>query len=264
MKKYILLAFATLLLFSCSTFQKALKSEDDTFKYEVASKLYEKGKYEKAIRLFEQLAPNFRGRPESEEMFYKYSQAYYKTKQYYLAGYQFEKFSSSYPKSDKSEEAAFLGAKCFTKLSPVYSLDQADTNKAIDKLQNFIDKYPNSEYLAESNAMAKVLREKLEKKAYEIALQYNRISDYKAALVVLDNFIADYPGTPYKESALFYKLDSAYKLAENSVATKIQERLKNAVVAYNNLIKFNANSTYKEKADEMLAKINKSLEQYSK
>jgi outer membrane protein assembly factor BamD len=33
----------------------------------------------------------------------------------------------------------------------VYSLDQTDTYKAIDKLQAFIDTYPNSEYLPEAN-----------------------------------------------------------------------------------------------------------------
>ncbi len=32
------------------------------------------------------------------------------------------------------------------KLSPTYSLDQVDTYKALEKLQAFADKYPNSEY----------------------------------------------------------------------------------------------------------------------
>jgi outer membrane protein assembly factor BamD len=35
-------------------------------------------------------------------------------------------------------------------MSPIYSLDQTDTY-AIDKLQAFIDTYPNSEYLSEAN-----------------------------------------------------------------------------------------------------------------
>jgi outer membrane protein assembly factor BamD len=34
-------------------------------------------------------------------------------------------------------------------------------------------------------------------------------SDYKSAIVALENFVVDYPGTPYKEDALYYKLDSA-------------------------------------------------------
>jgi outer membrane protein assembly factor BamD len=193
-----------------------------------------------------------------------YSQSLYKTNQFYLAGYQFESFVSSYPKSDKIEEASFLGAKCFSKLSPVYSLDQVDTYKAIDKLQTFIDRYQESSYLPEANLLVKDLREKLEKKFFEIAKQYNTIGDYKAALIALDNYIVNFPGTPYKEKALFYRLDSAYLLAINSIPSKVEERLTVAKAAYATLIKLNANTEYKSKADEMLARIENDLKQFSK
>ena len=120
MKNLLVISFIAVALFSCSPYQKALKSEDVAVKFDQATLQYEKGKYNKAIRLFEQLAPSYRGKPQAEQMFYMFSQAYYKTEQYYLAGYQFENFASSYPKSDKLEEASFLGAKCYSKLSPVY------------------------------------------------------------------------------------------------------------------------------------------------
>lgn len=264
MKKIVSLLLLVVLFSSCSEYQKALKSEDIAVKYDVSSKMYEKGKYEKAIRLFEQIAPSYKGKPQAEKLFYMYSQSLYKTNQFYLAGYQFENFSSSYPKSEKQEEASFLGAKCYSKLSPVYSLDQTDTDKALEKLQNFIDAYPNSTYLTEANAIVKDLRFKIEKKAFENAKQYNTISDFKAAQIAFDNFISDFPGTTFKEDALYYKLDSAYQLAINSVPQKMEERLNNAKAAYNSLIKFSADSKHKAKADQMLAKIEKDLQQYSK
>jgi outer membrane protein assembly factor BamD len=62
--------------------------------------------------------------------------------------------------------------------------------------------------LSEANETVRVLQEKIERKS-ENAKGYNTISDFKSALVALDNFIADYPGTPYKEDALYYKFDSA-------------------------------------------------------
>jgi outer membrane protein assembly factor BamD len=263
MRNFLFIIILALALTSCNEYQKALKKEDVSVKFDVAKKQYEKGKYSKAIRLFEQLAPQFRGQPQAEKMFYMFSQSYYKTKQYYLSGYQFESFVAGYPKSENAEEAAFLGAKSYSMLSPVYSLDQTDTNKSIDKMQDFIDIYPNSSYLAEANVILKGLREKLEKKAFENAKQYNSISDYQSALVAFDNFILDFPGTPFKEKALFYKFDSAYELAINSVPSKKQERLANAKVAYSNLLKFNANTEFKLKADVMLALIEKNLEQYS-
>lgn len=264
MKKFLFILLIAVTFGSCSQYQKALKSEDDAKKFEVATKMYDKKKYSKAIRLFEQLAATYRGKPQAEKMFYMFAQSYYKTEQYYLSGYQFESFASGYPKSEKIQEASFLGAKSYSMLSPVYSLDQTDTDKAIDKLQTFIDNYPNSEYFAEANTIVKTLREKLEKKAFEIAKGYNKISDFKSAIIALDNFVADYPGTPFKEKALFYKFDSTYQLAINSVPSKKEERLNIAKVAYTNLIKFNASTEYKAKADEMLAIIDMNLQQFSK
>jgi outer membrane protein assembly factor BamD len=188
----------------------------------------------------------------------------YNTKQYYLAGYQFENFAASYPKSEKREEASFLAAECFYKLSPVYSLDQTDTEKALEKVQKFIDTYPNSEYLPKANVHVKELREKLEMKAFEIAKQYNSISDFKGALKAFENFLADYPGTPFKEQALFYRLDSAYKLAINSVEYKKEERLAYAKSTYTNLIKFKSDTQYKASANDMLVTIEQELKQFSK
>jgi outer membrane protein assembly factor BamD len=181
-----------------------------------------------------------------------------------LAAYQFESFSSAYPKSEKAEEAFYLSAKCYANISPRYSLDQVDTNKALAKMQEYIDRYPESKNMDEANEITRVLRNKLELKAFENAKQFNTISDYKASIVALDNFIVDFPGTPYKEDALYIKLDSAYLLAINSVQSKMEERLNNAKVAYENLIKFNNETKYKNKADKMLASIEKELQQFSK
>lgn len=264
MNKFIYSFLLIVILSSCSEYQKALKTEDVAYKLTVATAQYEEGKYAKAIRLFEQIAPAYRGKPAAEDLFYMFAQSYYKTKQYYLSGYQFESFVSLYPKSKNIQEAAFLGAKSYSELSPVYSLDQVDTEKAISKMQDFINKYPESSYLAEANAITKVLQQKLELKAFEIAKQYNTVSDYKAAIKALDNFLGDFPGTIYKEKALYYKLDSNYQLAINSIPSKMQERLLDARTAYNSLIKFKADTEYKKIADDMLVRIEKDLQQFQK
>jgi outer membrane protein assembly factor BamD len=263
MKKIISLLLVIVLFCSCNEYQNALKTEDVAIKFAVASKLYDAGKYTKAIRLFEQIAPSYRGKPQAEKLFYMFSQSYYKTQQFYLAGFQFENFVSSYPKSEKLQEAFFLGAKSYSMLSPTYSLDQEETTKAIDKLQTFIDMYPSSEYFADANNTLKKLSEKIEKKVYENAKGYNTISDHKSAIVALDNFVTDYPGTIFKEDALFYKFDSAYKLAINSIPAKMQERLTIAKTAQENLIKFNVATKYKKQSDEMLERIEKDLQKFT-
>lgn len=268
MNKIFSFLIITLLLVSCGEYQKALKSDDVEVKAAMANKMFEKGKYAKALRLYEQVAPAYKGKPTADVLFFNYSKALYNTEQYYLAGYQFENYVVSYPRSEKREEASFLAAECFYKLSPVYSLDQTDTQRALDKMQKFIDTYPESEFLPKANVCVKELREKQEKKAFEIAKQYHTIAgyrlEYNAALRALENFIADYPGTPYKEEALFLRFDAAYNLAKNSIGVKKAERFAFAKTTYNNLIKFKPNTEYKEKADAILADIDKELQQFSK
>lgn len=267
MNKIINIILISIFFTSCSEYQKALKSDDLAVKAKLGNDLYEKEKYNKAITLFEQISPSMKGKPSAERMFYMLSKSYYETNQYYLAGYAFESFASAYPKSEKREEAAFLGAKCFFMKSPVYSLDQTDTYKALDKLQGFIDTYPKSDYMPMANILVKELTDKLEKKAFEVAKQYNTTAEYyrdfDAPLKTLDNFLADYPGTKYKEDALYYKFDTLFRFAINSVESKKQERLNNAKAAYNALINFKAESKFKEQADKQLAQLEQELTQYS-
>lgn len=268
MNKLYFVFLVALTISACSPYQKALKSEDIAVKYAVAEEKYNSGKYQKAIRLFEQIAPSYRGKPQAEKMFYMYAQSLYKTGQFYTAGYQFESFASGYPKSEKVEEAAFLGALCYSKLSPGYSLDQVDTDKAIEKMQSFIDSYPESSYLPQANIIVKELREKLEKKAFEIAKQYHVIAeavrDFKAPLVALDNFIADYPGTPFREDAFYYKIEASYQYALNSVDSKVKVRLDETLENYEKFLKQFPESKYRGKADKIKEDVNKLLQQYSK
>ncbi|MEC8832229.1 MAG: outer membrane protein assembly factor BamD, partial [Bacteroidota bacterium] len=184
MRSILLLCLAAVALASCSEYQKVLKETDLKPKYDMAEKLYNEGDYKRAVRLFEQIAPKYVGRPQGERVMFFFADSYFKTKDYYLAGYQFERFMKSYPRSDKIQEAGFLGAKSYYMLSPRYSLDQSDTDKALSKLQVFINTYPDSEYFEEANAMAAELTAKKEKKELEIAKQLNKLGEFNLPILV--------------------------------------------------------------------------------
>lgn len=257
--KAIGLGFLVVLLLtvaSCSEYQKALKSEDIATKFKLGTELYDAEKYSKANKLFAQIAPQYRGKPQAEKLMYMYATSFYKMKDYYLAGYQFERFEGQYPKSEKAEEALFLSAKSFYQLSPVYSKEQKETITAIEKLQMFINKYPDSEYLPEANTLIQQLDFKLEKKAFEIAKLYNNIAnyeseDYEASIKAFDNFLLDYPGTSFREDAMFYRFDSAYKLGINSIERRREERINIAIKYYNAFYKAYPESQHSEQAAAM-------------
>ncbi|MEO6348519.1 MAG: outer membrane protein assembly factor BamD [Aquaticitalea sp.] len=251
MKNYLVALLAFITLSSCGEYQKALKSEDTAVKFAKGTELYDAGKYNKANRLFAQIVPNYRGKPQAEKLMFMYSNSYYMAKDYYLAAYQFERFEDAYPKSEKAEEALFLSTVSYYKLSPVYSKEQKETKEALEKMQLFIDKYPESQYMSQVNDMVKELDYKLEKKDFEIAKQYNRISDFAASIKSFDNFLLLYPGSSFKEEALFYRLDSSYKLAINSTERKKEGRINNAMILYKAFKKSFPNSEHTEDVDVM-------------
>lgn len=263
MNKFIYILILLVSLSSCSEYQKALKSEDIATKFKLGEELYNAEKYAKANKLFAQIVPNYRGKPQAEKLMYLYSQSFFKMKDYYVSGYQFERFASSYPKSEKVAEASFLSAKSNYMLSPVYTKDQTETKAAIEKLQEFINVYPNSEYVSEANTLIKELDYKLEKKAFSIAKQYDQISDFEASIKSFDNFIFDFPGSSLREEAIYYKLDASFKLAINSVPWKKQVRLNAAKATGEAFIKAYPKSKYMEEVNDMVSTIEEELKNYS-
>lgn len=268
MHKIIPILFLAAVLGSCSEYQKVLKNAEIKPKYDMAQEFYKAEDFKRALRLYEQIAPKYVGKPQGERVMFFLANSYFKRQDYNMAGYQFERFIKSYPKSDKVPEAAFAGAKSYFELSPDYSLDQTDTNKALVKLQTFINTYPESEFFAEANAMAKTLTTKKERKAFEVAKQFNKLGEFdysvlKSAVASLDNFIADFPGSVYREEALYLKVESTTNMAINSYESLKKERLEIAKEAYRVLTKKYPETKFAKKADALLAKVEKELTNYT-
>lgn len=269
MKRVFFGFFLVLLALGCSPYQKVLKSDDVKLKYETAEKLYNEKDYKRSNRLYDQIHKDYIGKPQGQRIFYFYANTCYYLEDYSLAAYQYERFYKSYPKSDKVEEAMFMAAKSVFHESPRYTLDQTETNEAINKLQEFINTYPDSPFLDEANKMAKELTNKLEKKALEVAKQYLKLGDfnlvnYRAAVSSFNNFISNYPGSVYREDALYYRFESSYELANVSINNILKERLEDAQGYYKSLIKYFPDSKYRKKADKKQNDIEEKLKQFSK
>ncbi|VAW15690.1 Outer membrane assembly lipoprotein YfiO [hydrothermal vent metagenome] len=268
MRRYIPVLILAVVFSSCNEYQKVLKNEDVKAKYDLAQKFYEEEDFKRSNRLFEQIAPKYVGKPQGQRVMFFLANTYFEREDYNMAGYQFERFLKSYPKSDKVPEAAFLSAKSYFMLSPEYSLDQTDTDKALVKLQSYINTYPDSEYFSEANKMTKELTTKKERKAFEIAKQFDKLGEFnflilKSAVASLDNFVSDFPGSTYREEALYLKVDATTHMAINSLDRLKKERLKDAKEAYSTLKKKFPETKYAKKADALLKKIEKELQSYS-
>lgn len=258
-KIFILIICVATSLMSCSEYQKVLNKGSLASQYKMATEMYENQKFNKAIQLFEKITPAYGGKPQMERIQYMVAQSHYNTKQHSLAAYYFDKFAKNYPKSSKLEEAAFLSAHSYYLAAPIFSLDQKDTQEAINALQNFIYKYPNSKKVADANNYVKELNYKLEKKSFEIAYQYYHTEDYIAAIVAFDNLLSDHLGTKFKEEALYTKFLAAYQLGINSIFVKKEGRIQDALKHHERFKRSFPESKYLKETEKLAANLNKEL-----
>jgi outer membrane protein assembly factor BamD len=244
-------------LTGCNNYARLLKKGTVEEKYAAAIKYYNKKDYVRATPLLEELLGNFRMKKEAAEIYLMYAYCHFYQKEYTLAGYHFKNFIETYIYSPAKEEAGFMYASCEFNKSLPYNLDQTNTKVAINKLQIFINQYSESRYMDKCNLMMDELWARLHRKAYETALLYYHIEDYKAAMVALKVAVEDFPDIPWKDEMTFLTFKSAFLYAKKSIPTLQVERYANAEAFYNEyMAEFGRNGGYLKEAEKYYKKLN--------
>jgi outer membrane protein assembly factor BamD len=129
-------------------------------------------------------------------------------------------------------------------------------------MQEFLNRYPKSSFREKAIETIFTMQRKLEKKGFDNAYQYFRMRHYKAAVVALNNFRDNYPDSKYREEASYLVVESEYRLAEQSVRSKQEERYKAVVEHYKEFLDNYPESKFLKDAEKFYAdslnKINKS------
>lgn len=220
---------------------------------------YERGDYEKASYLFEELQGAYRGDRRAQTILYHYAYAKYEVGLYVVSAYYFENYTQLYPSSDKTPECLFMVAYSYFLESAPYYLDQEYTLKAIQQFQLFINTYPYSEKVDEANRLMTELRERLARKEFENARLYYDIANYKAAVTALNVMIQEYPDSRYREEAQYLRFKSAVYLADVSTYRRKKNRYLDAIDLYEEFVDRYPGSVYIREAEGVYAKAKKEL-----
>lgn len=272
---------------SCSDYNKVVKGDDYVRKFEMANEYFDKGmvpKYKKKVRapkdptklakepkykegylfksitLYEQVYQRMPKTGEGELSYFRIGRAYYHVKDYYMAGYYLGAFPQRFPYSTKAQEAMFLSAMCSVNNSPETSLDQNDTELAINNLQQFINTYPESPLVDSCNNIMDKLRFKLETKDYDAVKLYSKTENYRAASTTALTFLEDYPRSSFKEEVYYLLVVNSYFLAINSVENKKCERIEQTIERYRTFVTEYPNTAYKVEVNEISDKMHREFE----
>ncbi len=257
MKWIFLLLTLVTLLSSCNSYNRILKSDDYESKFNEANRLYDSGKYDRCVALYEQVYQRSPRSPQGEVAFYRLGKACYAVEDWYLASYYLAAFPSKFPYSPKVEETTFLAAVCAVQNSPEVSLDQHETEVALNELQNFVTRFPNSELLDTCNTIMDKLRFKLETKDMMTVRLYSKTENYRAAVVSGEQFLDNYPRSTYREEAWAILMKNSYYLASNSVDSKIEERIAKTNERFNIFLVEFPNSDYLREFEGYIEKLKK-------
>lgn len=231
--RYIIPLILLIAVSSCSGFYKLEKSTNWEELYAAANKYYNEGEFSKAIILYDKVLPVIRGSEKAELADFNYAYSHFKLKRYVESAGYFNTFYQTYNRSPMAEEALFMNAYSLYLDAPDYNLDQKSSNDAVNAIQIFLNRFPESDSYERATVMIEDLQVRFEEKAYQESMLYLRLTDglypgdfYRACIINFQNFAKNYPDSKHNEELGYKLVEVSLAYGERSIFDKKEERLK--------------------------------------
>lgn len=254
MKIRILCTFLlVIILASCGEYNKILKSTDAELKYTYAKKYFDEKKYGRTITLLSEILPYYKNRTEEQEMMFLLGQAYFYDKDYTSATMIYKRYYTQFPKGEYTELARFNAGYGLYLDSPDARLDQTNTYKAIQELQEYLEYYPKGQKVKEAEDIMFELQEKLAYKDYMACRLYYNLglymgNNYESCIVTSREALKSYPFSAYAEEFQIYIIRSKFELADKSIDDKKPVRFRDLVDEHFNYINMFPDGKYKKES----------------
>ena len=156
----------------------------------------EKEKYLQAQIDFRYVLIRGTGTDLGDDAQYYLGEAFFRNEEYLLAVSEYEKLTRRMGFSPFVEDARFKICEAYRIESPKYYHDQEYTEKALERYQEFIDDFPNSQFTDDIISSINILREKLAEKLFESGILYMKMEEYESAKIYFQLVIDSYYDTP--------------------------------------------------------------------
>ena len=231
-----------MILFSirCASF-KSNELGDIDVQFEKAKILLDKKKYLRAQEEFNDLVIRGTHSDLGDDSQFYLAESYFLNKEYLLAVAEYDRLIRRMGFSPYVEKSRWRVCQSYVKESPKYYKDQTNTQKALSKLQEFIDDYPNSEFKEEANTQISDLRNKLAYKEYATGILYIKMEEYQSAIISFESLIDNYYDTEVLEKghvgiircySLMNELDKAESYYNDHSSEIINDDLKETAQGY--------------------------------
>lgn len=241
------------ILASCGEYNKILKSTDADLKYSYAKKYFDEKKYGRTITLLSEILPYYKNRTEEQEMMFLLGQAYFYDKDYTSATLIYKRYYNQFPKGEYTELARFNAGYGLYLDSPDPRLDQTNTYKAMQELQEYLEYYPKGQKSKEAEDIMFELQEKLAYKEFMACRLYYNLgmymgNNYESCIVTAREALKSYPFSAYAEEYQIYMIRSKFELAEKSIDTKKPVRYRDLIDEHFNYMNMFPHGKYEKES----------------
>jgi outer membrane protein assembly factor BamD len=191
--------------------------------FDAAKAKYEAAKYEKAKDAFHQLLYKCSGSTETPRIIFYLGMTYFKLKSFDQAEFQFRDIIRDYRSDSLAEAAQFMVGKSLFFQSRSSDRDQTETRTALTEFQTCLDEFPGGALADSAKTYIKECRDKLAYKELSSGIIYQKMQEYKAAVIYFRNLLNEFPDSKWCSQA---KYELAYSLFKNKQKAEALETCK--------------------------------------
>jgi len=212
-----------LILISCS--KQVLSPLDPEDEFERAMSFFENRKHNDAVLAFQRIIFYHPSSEYVDDAQFWLARTYFEKRDYAQAIGEFDYLIRNFSTSPLLEEAFLYRAKSYLLQAPSYYKDQTETKHAISLLDEFLTKFPNSQYTNDIKDLILSARNRLAKKEVENGKLYLKLNEPDAALLYFEYVIETYPETRVSGEAKYYAALIYEKKGESEEALRLYNEL---------------------------------------
>jgi outer membrane protein assembly factor BamD len=202
--------------------------EADRFLYERGSELMAKRKWFQARENFRELVDNYPQsslRPDAKLALGDTYLGEDSAEAQVLAQNEFREFLTFYPTHARADYAQYKLGMCHFAQMMAADRDQTETKEAVAELSAFVERYPNSNLMADGKAKLRVARDRLSEADYRVGYFYFRSKWYPGAIDRFRGVMKDDPEYTGRDAVYFYLAESLVKMGRPAEAVPLYDRL---------------------------------------
>ena len=167
--------------------------------YKEGEGLYESKRYDDAITQFKKVRDAYASTELSSSAELRIADAYYDSERYIEAASEYSQFRKLHPTHTKAAYALYRVGLCYFNQITGIDRDQTPQKNASIYFEEFLAKYPKSEYVKDvTEKLAEVRLQQLQYELY-VADFYYRTEKYEAAIKRLEGALVTFPNNPHHD-----------------------------------------------------------------